>query len=96
MELETVEQVSQEVTARLFQLYKIGVEHYNVKQEALKESYFKRKLEMLSNHPSVLGMLHAQKQTDDDNFYKKRQMERLLELNNHSTIENVETMIKRL
>lgn len=66
-----------------------------MKQEAQKESYFKRKLEQLANHPAVLGMLHSQKQSDDDNFYKKRQMERLLELNNHAT-ENAETLIKRI
>jgi hypothetical protein len=95
MELETAELLSKEVTTRLFELYKVGVEHYNIKQDALKEGYFKRKLDLLANHPSVLGMLHMQKEHDDDNFYKKRQMERLLELNNH-TIESAETLIKRI
>jgi hypothetical protein len=50
---------------------------------------------MLSNHPSVLGMLHNQKR-NDENFYKKKQIERLVELNNRTTVDSVETMIKRI
>jgi hypothetical protein len=83
------------VATRLFELYKTGIEHYNVKQDSQREGFFKKKLDMLSNHPSVLGMLHNQKH-NDDNFYKKKQMERLLELNNRTTVDSVETMIKRI
>jgi hypothetical protein len=39
-------------------------------------------------HPAVLGMLHEQKH-NDDNFYKKKQIERLVEINNKETLGDV-------
>jgi hypothetical protein len=50
--------VSKDCVEKLFELYKIGIEDYNVRQDTLKEQYFKKKLDNLSMHPAVLGMLH--------------------------------------
>lgn len=61
------------MATKLFELYKIGIEHYNTRQNTAKERFFKKKLENLTNHPAVLGMLHAQK-NNDDTFYKKKQI----------------------
>ena len=93
--LETSDKASKETVEKLFELYKIGIEYYNVKQDSAKEGYFKKRLDSLSMHPAVLGMLHEQKH-NDDNFYKKKQIERLVEINNKDTLGDVETMIKKI
>jgi len=58
IELQTSDKVPKETVEKLFELYKIGIEYYNVKQETRKEDYFKNKLDSLSKDPAVLGMLH--------------------------------------
>lgn len=42
MDLELRESVSKALVARMFELYKIGVEYYNFRQDP-REGYFKRK-----------------------------------------------------
>lgn len=93
--LETCDKASKQIIEKLFELYKIGIEYYNTKQDTAKEGYFKKKLDSLSMHPTVLGMLHEEKR-NDDNFYKKKQIERLVEINNKETLGDVESMIKRI
>jgi hypothetical protein len=46
-------------------------------------------------HPAVLVMLHEQKHSDDS-FYKKKQIERLVEINNKETLDRVESMMEKI
>lgn len=43
----------------MFELYKQAVEHFNIRGDP-REGYFAAKLHHLTNHPSVLDMLHRE------------------------------------
>lgn len=59
MTLECCPSIEKKLVARMFELYKQAVEHFNLRHDP-RESYFIGKLQHLTNHPSVLSMLHSE------------------------------------
>jgi hypothetical protein len=42
---------------KLFSLYRLAVEYYNQRRNP-REQFFKKKMDSLTNNPTVLGALH--------------------------------------
>ena len=59
MDLECIQPATKELVVRMFELYKQAVEHFNIRGDP-REWYFAAKLHHLTNHPSVLVMLHLE------------------------------------